>query len=70
MIAVAHRLSTIQNADVIFVFDNGKVVEKGSHYELVSKQGVYWDMVRFPSISFFLGLVLTKYDQCQHQALA
>lgn len=70
MIAVAHRLSTIQNADVIFVFDNGKVVEKGSHDELVSKQGVYWDMVRFPSISFFLGLVLTKYDQCQHQALA
>lgn len=52
MIAVAHRLSTIQNADVIFVFDNGKVVEKSSHDELDSKQGVYWDMVRFPSISF------------------
>jgi ATP-binding cassette subfamily B (MDR/TAP) protein 1 len=47
MIAVAHRLSTIQTADVIFVFDDGKVVEKGSHAELVKKQGVYWEMVCF-----------------------
>lgn len=45
MIAVAHRLSTIQSADVIFVFDDGKVVEKGSHAELVTKRGVYWEMV-------------------------
>jgi len=45
MIAVAHRLSTIQTADVIFVFDEGKVVEKGNHAELVKKQGVYWEMV-------------------------
>ncbi|CAD0020286.1 unnamed protein product [Aureobasidium pullulans] len=44
MIAVAHRLSTIQSADVIFVFDDGKVVEKGSHAELVTKRGVYWEM--------------------------
>jgi ABC-type sulfate/molybdate transport systems ATPase subunit len=47
MIAVAHRLSTIQTADVIFVFDDGKVVEKGNHAELVKKQGVYWEMVSF-----------------------
>ncbi|KAM0559897.1 hypothetical protein ACHAPJ_003847 [Fusarium lateritium] len=44
VIAVAHRLSTIQNADVIFVFDDGKVLEKGSHTELVKKQGIYWEM--------------------------
>ncbi|KAF6819258.1 ABC transporter [Colletotrichum musicola] len=44
MIAVAHRLSTIQNADVIFVFSDGKVVEKGSHGDLIRKQGVYWEM--------------------------
>ncbi|KAK7532365.1 P-loop containing nucleoside triphosphate hydrolase protein [Phyllosticta citribraziliensis] len=44
MIAVAHRLSTIQDADVIFVFDEGKVVEKGTHKELINKQGIYWEM--------------------------
>jgi ABC-type multidrug transport system fused ATPase/permease subunit len=45
VISVAHRLSTVQNADVIFVFDNGRVMEKGSHSELVNKQGIYWEMV-------------------------
>ncbi|KXH45966.1 ABC transporter [Colletotrichum simmondsii] len=44
VVAVAHRLSTIQNADVIFVFSEGRVVEKGSHGELIRKQGVYWEM--------------------------
>ncbi|KAG5799719.1 hypothetical protein H9Q69_001230 [Fusarium xylarioides] len=46
VISVAHRLSTIQNADVIFVFDDGKVIEKGSHTELINKQGIYWEMVQ------------------------
>jgi ABC-type multidrug transport system fused ATPase/permease subunit len=45
MIAVAHRLSTIQKADVIFVFNEGQILEKGTHNELLQKRGIYWDMV-------------------------
>lgn len=43
-IIVAHRLATIQNADVIFVMGEGRVVEKGSHQELLRMKGVYWQM--------------------------
>ncbi|GJC81058.1 ABC transporter BEA3 [Colletotrichum liriopes] len=44
MICVAHRLATVQNADVIFVLGEGKVLEKGTHNELLKMQGVYWHM--------------------------
>ncbi|KAI1824479.1 P-loop containing nucleoside triphosphate hydrolase protein [Xylaria intraflava] len=44
MVVVAHRLATVQNADVIFVLGEGKVLEKGSHAELLKKRGVYWHM--------------------------
>ena len=43
-IAVAHRLSTIKNADVIFVFANGRIAEKGTHAELQSLRGRYYEM--------------------------
>ncbi|CAZ80689.1 unnamed protein product [Tuber melanosporum] len=45
VVAVAHRLSTVQAADVIFVFDEGRVVESGRHGELVKSRGVYYQMV-------------------------
>jgi ABC-type multidrug transport system fused ATPase/permease subunit len=45
VLAVAHRLATIQGADVIFVVGGGKVLEKGRHGELLGKRGVYWQMV-------------------------
>ncbi|KAI1111343.1 P-loop containing nucleoside triphosphate hydrolase protein [Nemania sp. NC0429] len=44
MVVVAHRLATVQNADVIFVLGEGKVLEQGSHAELLRRRGVYWNM--------------------------
>ncbi|KAI3332491.1 hypothetical protein HD806DRAFT_546580 [Xylariaceae sp. AK1471] len=41
---VAHRLSTVMNADIIFVVANGQVVEQGSHEELVAKNGKYAEL--------------------------
>jgi len=43
-IAVAHRLSTIRHADVIFVFGDGEIVETGTHTELQRRRGRYYEM--------------------------
>ncbi|KAK3300285.1 P-loop containing nucleoside triphosphate hydrolase protein [Chaetomium fimeti] len=43
-VAVAHRLATIQKADIIYVLGEGKVLEKGTHAELLKQKGVYWHM--------------------------
>jgi len=41
---IAHRLSTIKNADVIMVIDQGKIIERGSHDELLAKKGKYYQL--------------------------
>ena len=44
-IVIAHRLSTIQNADIIVSVSEGRVVETGSHSELMSRKDLYYDLV-------------------------
>ena len=44
MIVVAHRLATVQNADIIFVMHEGRVVETGDHKSLLAEKGRYWHM--------------------------
>ncbi|MDR0506152.1 MAG: ATP-binding cassette domain-containing protein, partial [Dysgonamonadaceae bacterium] len=46
VVIVAHRLSTVQNADNIIVLDNGKIVEEGTHKELTAKRGAYFTLVK------------------------
>ena len=46
VIVVAHRLSTVKNADQIIVIDNGKIVETGNHISLIQNKGAYYNLVK------------------------
>ena len=46
-ISIAHRLTTIINSDVIFVMQSGKIIEKGTHNELLNLQGKYYTLYKF-----------------------
>jgi ATP-binding cassette subfamily B protein len=58
-IAIAHRLSTILSADVIFVVDRGRIVERGTHAELLDRDGLYASLYRQ---QFAGGLVEARCD--------
>ena len=46
VVVVAHRLSTVKNADQIIVIDKGIIVESGNHSMLIEKKGAYYDLVK------------------------
>ena len=49
-IVIAHRLSTIQNADLIVVMQKGRIIEQGTHTELIQKNGMYKRLVEMQTI--------------------
>ena len=44
IIAIAHRLSTIRNADLILVIQEGEIIERGTHDQLMTQKGTYYRM--------------------------
>jgi cell division transport system ATP-binding protein len=46
VLMIAHRISTLQNADHIIVIDDGRIIEEGTHDSLVADQGLYYEMVK------------------------
>lgn len=49
-VVIAHRLSTVQNADCILVIDHGEIVQKGNHIELMSQEGLYKTLVELQEL--------------------
>ena len=50
---IAHRLSTIRDADTILVMDHGKIVEKGTHAQLLARHGFYYDLYNSQFVEAF-----------------
>lgn len=50
MVIVAHRLSTIKNADIIFVVSKGEIIESGDHQQLLKNRGIYYNLYRLQNL--------------------
>ena len=46
VVVVAHRLSTVKNADQIVVLEKGEIIERGTHSELTKQKGAYYELVK------------------------
>lgn len=55
MIFISHRLSSVKNADKVYMLEQGEVIESGSHQELMKKNGVYADMYRKQAENYLPG---------------
>ena len=60
LLVVAHRLSTVRNADNIVVLHEGQIVEQGTHRELMEKKGYYWRYARLQDLNHTQSRVHTE----------
>ncbi|KAK9472084.1 P-loop containing nucleoside triphosphate hydrolase protein [Dipodascopsis tothii] len=67
-IVIAHRLSTVKDADMIVVMKRGVILEKGTHAELIAKQGEYYDLVRAQSVQPAVAEVASEFDSDEADA--
>ena len=50
MVMVAHRLSTIRHATMIYVVDKGEIKERGNHQQLLKKRGIYYNLYKIQNM--------------------
>ncbi len=55
MLFISHRLSSVQNADMVFMLENGTIIEEGTHKSLIKKNGAYADMYEKQAVNYLAG---------------